>query len=190
MENFLARRVPDDDDQEWDLARHGDIILRNSGTISLVYFPLTAQRMDLSEIELIYPGLLRGLEEHPGLGLVLGRQDGQAMAMTVRGPRHLNDLQRPVDPRPAGQPARQGAGSPATHPVALLPLVRRSGGVWSLEQPRPDDSLRAALGDPRWAGRRAKPPLHPAAAGDLVGYDRNHRPEATVSAVDGAVRGT
>ena len=96
LENLLARRVPAaDEDQEWDLARHGDIILRNSGTISLVYFPLTAQRMDLSEIELIYPGLLRGLEEHPGLGLVLGRQDGQAMAMTVRGPRHLNDLSDP-----------------------------------------------------------------------------------------------
>lgn len=95
LENFLARRVPADEDLEWDLARHGDIILRNSGTISLVYFPLTAQRMDLSEIELIYPGLLRGLEEHPGLGLVLGRQDGQAMAMTVRGPRHLNDLSDP-----------------------------------------------------------------------------------------------
>ena len=95
LENFLARRVPAGEDLEWDLARHGDIILRNSGTISLVYFPLTAQRMDLSEVELIYPGLLRGLEEHPGLGLVLGRQDGQAMAMTVRGPRRLNDLHDP-----------------------------------------------------------------------------------------------
>lgn len=95
LENFLARRVPSGEETEWDLARHGDIILRNSGTISLVYFPLTAGRMDMSEIELIYPGLLRGLEEHPGLGLVLGRQDGQAMAMTVRGPRRLTDLSDP-----------------------------------------------------------------------------------------------
>ena len=95
LENFLARRVPVGEEQEWDLARHGDIILRNSGTISLVYFPLTAGRMDMSEIEMIYPGLLRGLEEHPGLGLVLGRQDGQAMAMTVRGPRRLADLNDP-----------------------------------------------------------------------------------------------
>ena len=96
LENFLARRVPSGEESEWDLARHGDIILRNSGTISLVYFPLTAGRMDMSEIELIYPGLLRGLEEHPGLGLVLGRQDGQAMAMTVRGPRRLADLNDPL----------------------------------------------------------------------------------------------
>ena len=92
LENLLARGVPAGEEQDWDLARHGDIILRNSGTISLVYFPLTAQRMDMSEIEMIYPGLLRGLEEHPGLGLVLGCQDGHAMTMTVRGPRRLRDL--------------------------------------------------------------------------------------------------
>jgi hypothetical protein len=57
--------------------------------VSLVYFPLAAHQMDLSEIELVYPGLLRSLVEHPGLGLVLGRERGEAMAMTVRGPRRL-----------------------------------------------------------------------------------------------------
>lgn len=96
LENFVARRVPTDPAQEWNLARHSDIILRNSGTISLIYFPVTPQRMDLSEIELVYPGLLRGLEEHPGIGLVLGTQDGQPTAMTVRGPRRLGDLNDPA----------------------------------------------------------------------------------------------
>lgn len=96
LESFVSRRTPAAEESEWDLARHGDIILRSSGTIALVYFPLTAQRMDLSEIELVYPGLLRGLEEHPGIGLVLGVQDGQPMAMTVRGPRRLADYGDPA----------------------------------------------------------------------------------------------
>jgi len=92
LRNFVARRIPADDEQEYDLSRHRDLILRNSGTVSLVYFPLAAHQMDLSEIELAYPGLLRSLVEHPGLGLVLGRERGEAMAMTVRGPRRLLNL--------------------------------------------------------------------------------------------------
>lgn len=96
LRNFVARRIPADDEQEYDLSRHRDLILRNSGTVSLVYFPLAAHQMDLSEIELAYPGLLRSLVEHPGLGLVLGRERGEAMAMTVRGPRRLLALDDPL----------------------------------------------------------------------------------------------
>ncbi len=92
LRNFVARRIPHDDEREYDLSRHRDLVLRNSGTISLVYFPLAMHQMDLSEIELAYPGLLRSLVEHPGLGLVLGRERGEAMAMTVRGPRRLLNL--------------------------------------------------------------------------------------------------
>jgi hypothetical protein len=94
--NFVARRIPSDDEHEYDLSRHRDLVLRNSGTVSLVYFPLAAHQMDLSEIELAYPGLLRSLVEHPGLGLVLGRERGEAMAMTVRGPRRLLNLDDPL----------------------------------------------------------------------------------------------
>lgn len=96
LRNFMARRIPHDDEHEYDLSRHRDLILRNSGTVALVYFPLAAHQMELSEIELAYPGLLRSLVEHPGLGLVLGRERGQAMAMTVRGPRRLLNLDDPL----------------------------------------------------------------------------------------------
>lgn len=96
LRNFVAKRIPEDDEHEYDLSRHRDLILRNSGTVALVYFPLAAHQMELSEIELAYPGLLRSLVEHPGLGLVLGRERGQAMAMTVRGPRRLLNLDDPL----------------------------------------------------------------------------------------------
>ncbi len=94
LRNFVARRVPPEPGEEadWDLTRRCDLVLRNSGSVSLVYFNVTPYSMDLSEIELLYPGLLRRLVEHPGLGLILGRERGQPMAMTLRGPRHLYPL--------------------------------------------------------------------------------------------------
>jgi hypothetical protein len=92
LHSFIARRVPPEPGEEldWDLTRRRDLVLRNSGTVSLVYFTVTPYSMDLSEIELLYPGLLRRLVEHPGLGLILGRERGQPIAMTLRGPRHLH----------------------------------------------------------------------------------------------------
>jgi hypothetical protein len=95
LRNFVARRVPRDEEGQWDLSRQRDLVLRNSGTISLVYFNVATHLMDMSEIELIYPGLLRQLVEHPGLGLVLGREGDEAMVMTLRGPRRLY---APADP--------------------------------------------------------------------------------------------
>ena len=55
LRSFLARRVPIDDEHEWDLSRQGDLIVRSSGTISLIYFNVTTQQMDLSEIETRLP---------------------------------------------------------------------------------------------------------------------------------------
>ncbi len=100
LRDFVARRVPAEDaaTSEWDLSRQCDLILRNSGTVSHVYFTLTRHQMDMSEIELIYPGLLRQLVEHPGPGLILGRERGQAMVMTINGLRQLNPAGRPADP--------------------------------------------------------------------------------------------
>lgn len=96
LRNFILRRVPIDDEHEWDLSRQRDVVVRSSGTVALVYFNVTSRQMDLSEIELVYPGLLRGLVEAPALGLILGRERGEAMAMTVRGPRRICHLDDPL----------------------------------------------------------------------------------------------
>jgi hypothetical protein len=61
---------------EWDLSRRGDIAVRNSGSLSHVYFNVTPRPMDLSEVALLYPSLLDLLVKHEGIDLVVGR-DGQ-----------------------------------------------------------------------------------------------------------------
>ncbi len=68
---------------EWDLARHGEIVVRNSGSLSHVYFDVTPRQMDLSEVALLYPKLLDALVRHQGIGFVVGRE-GQAVVLTNR----------------------------------------------------------------------------------------------------------
>jgi hypothetical protein len=59
---------------EWDLSRRGDIAVRNSGSLSHVYFNVTGRQMDLSELALLFPTLLEALVQHEGIRLVAGRE--------------------------------------------------------------------------------------------------------------------
>jgi hypothetical protein len=68
---------------EWDLSRRGDIAVRNSGSLSHVYFNVTSHQMDLTEVILLYPSLLETLIDHDGIGLVAGR-DGQEVVIVGR----------------------------------------------------------------------------------------------------------
>ncbi|MFC2036812.1 alkaline phosphatase family protein [Chloroflexota bacterium] len=70
---------------DWDLDRRGDIAVQNSGSLSHIYFNVTPQPMDLSEIVLLYPGLVENLARHEGIGLVVGREGDEIMAMGQAG---------------------------------------------------------------------------------------------------------
>ncbi len=59
---------------EWDLSRRGDIAVRNSGSLSHVYFNVSRRPMDLGEVALLYPSLLETLITHEGIGLIAGRE--------------------------------------------------------------------------------------------------------------------
>ncbi len=70
---------------EWDLSRRGDIAVRNSGSLSHVYFEVTPRPMDLSEVALLYPSLLERLISHEGIGLVVGREGDQVLIAAQAG---------------------------------------------------------------------------------------------------------
>ena len=74
-----------DEDTSWDLSKRGDIVVRNSGSMSHVYFNVAPRPMNLSEIALIYPELLNRLVEHEGIGLVVGREEGEAVIVGKDG---------------------------------------------------------------------------------------------------------
>jgi len=92
----LVRRYIEDhvpltiEEMPWDLTRRSDVVVRNSGSLSHVYFNVSPQPMNLSEIALIYPALLRALIEHEGIGWVVGRESGETVVMGKEGTRTLN----------------------------------------------------------------------------------------------------
>jgi hypothetical protein len=85
--------------------------------------------MDLSEIALIYPSLLEGLASHPGIDLVVGREEGQVVVVGGQGTLWIGPESRRVE----GQdPLRGGQAAARLEPGA--PRVRRSDEQWAAEQ--------------------------------------------------------
>ena len=79
------RLSPESLEIDWDLSRRADIAVRSSGSLSHVYFDVTPQQMDLSEVALLYPTLLDILIQHEGIGLVAGRDGEKVVAVGKAG---------------------------------------------------------------------------------------------------------
>jgi hypothetical protein len=79
---------------DWDLSRRGDIAVQSSGSLSHVYFSVTPRSMDLSEVALLYPGLLEALLTHEGIGLVVGREEDEVMLLSRHGTLWLGEAQQ------------------------------------------------------------------------------------------------
>jgi hypothetical protein len=82
LERRLVARAQEAD---WDLSRRGDLAVRDSGSLSHVYFNVSPAPLDLSEVGLLHPGILKALVEHPGIGLVVGRQNGETLVLGAGG---------------------------------------------------------------------------------------------------------
>ncbi|MGE5603337.1 MAG: alkaline phosphatase family protein, partial [Nitrososphaerales archaeon] len=81
----LVERLPEDPDSSYDLGRGADVIARVSGNVAHLYFNVSRERMDISEIALLYSELLDALNDHPGVGLLLALEDGRPVVVTQRG---------------------------------------------------------------------------------------------------------
>ncbi|MFN3928068.1 MAG: alkaline phosphatase family protein [Thermoflexus sp.] len=64
-----------------------DIIVRPSGPLAHVYIAITSDPLSLSEIAVRWPHLLDALIEHPGIGLVIGREGEDVFLMGRQGAR-------------------------------------------------------------------------------------------------------
>jgi len=91
---YLAARTPPLWPGDWDLSRREDIVVRSSGSLAHVYFNVTPRPMELSEIAMLYPGLIDSLAEHPGIGLVVGREGDDVVVMGHQGTLVLNEQAR------------------------------------------------------------------------------------------------
>jgi hypothetical protein len=62
-----------------------------SSSLANVYFTREPDRLDLSDIERIAPGLLQSVVKHPGVGLVVGREGEKTVVLSVEGAAYLED---------------------------------------------------------------------------------------------------
>lgn len=62
-----------------------DIVVRNSGPLSHVYFTFVEAPLTGDEIEAVYPGLMRRLADHPGIAAVAARGEGPPLLVTPQG---------------------------------------------------------------------------------------------------------
>ena len=73
------------DPSAWDLPRRTDLVVRNSGSLSHIYFNVSPRRLDLSEIATLYPRFINDLAAHAGIWLVIGREGEQVVVMSKDG---------------------------------------------------------------------------------------------------------
>ena len=87
IRKLVAQRMPlsDEDRSSFDLLRCTDVVVHNSGSMSHVYFDVTPRQMNISEVASVYPSLMCELAAHPGIWLVIGREDQQVVVMSSEG---------------------------------------------------------------------------------------------------------
>ncbi len=67
------------------------LLVVSSGNLALVYLTRFEHRLDKNEIDEVYPQLVSGLAGHPGVGLVVVREDGEPVAYGPAGRHRLTD---------------------------------------------------------------------------------------------------
>jgi hypothetical protein len=132
----IRERTPPSDDLGWDLARGSDVVVRSSGSLAHIYFNVTPERMDVSEVAILYPDLIDALNDHPAIGLVLGVRDGRPVVITGRGTALLGGERLPSglpDPEQAMEDLARLLSFPHSGDLVLLGAWDAPGKVVTFE---------------------------------------------------------
>jgi uncharacterized membrane protein YvlD (DUF360 family) len=74
------------------IAHASDLILIASGNLSMIYFTRLPGRLELHEIEQLYPGLVGALTAHPGIGFIaVSTSDHGTIVLGKQGIRFLHE---------------------------------------------------------------------------------------------------
>ena len=97
---IIARRVRDlvtervrinDEEPPLNLGRRSDIVVRDSGSLSHVYFNVSRSRLQVSELSALFPDLIVTLVGHPGIWLVVGIEGDRVLIFSRGGVLTLAD---------------------------------------------------------------------------------------------------
>jgi hypothetical protein len=132
----IRERTPPSPDLGWDLARGSDVVVRSSGGLAHIYFNVTPERMDVSEVAILYPELIDALNDHPAIGLVLGAEQGRPVAITAHGTGLLDARQLPIglpNPEQAISDLTRLLSFPHSGDLVLLGAWNPQGGMVTFE---------------------------------------------------------
>jgi hypothetical protein len=78
-----------------EIGRPPEVVVMASGCLGLLSFPRQPGRLTLEHIEALYPSLVEGLREHPGVGFLLVRSEKRRSASI---PRYVVWRRHPYNP--------------------------------------------------------------------------------------------
>ncbi len=86
IRQLVTRRVyVTEAEPSWNLARRGDVVVKNSGSLAHVYFNVSTARLRVSEISALFPDLVVTLASHPGIWLVVGIEGDEVHVFSREG---------------------------------------------------------------------------------------------------------
>jgi uncharacterized membrane protein YvlD (DUF360 family) len=119
------------------------VVACSSGNLANVYFTHASGKLGLTQIEAAHPGLLDGLVQHEGIGLVIGySDDGSAVVLGKNGRRDLvvgsiegeDPLLRYGDPEFRARQLRRVAEFPHAGDLILVSTLYEDGTVAAFEE--------------------------------------------------------
>lgn len=131
-------RIP----EEPDMSAEADVVVCPTGNLAHLYFTAWMERISTDALEARFPGFIRALTRHPGIGVVVGRDDaGRFWAYGKEGDRCLDDdLVIGEDPlQPYGRPGlrsqqlRRLASFEHSGDLIVFSSVYEDGSVASFE---------------------------------------------------------
>jgi hypothetical protein len=153
--HYIEHRLPvpaysdalDTTDLDGEHATWSDVVVSSSGSLSHIYFNAAKEQLSLSRIIALYPTLVSSLVSHPGIWLVIARDEGRVMIIGVDGIVMVGkDVQ--ID---GHNPLRQVAYSEwAVTQLARLALLENAGDLILLGRYDPD-TKRVSCFEAQWA---------------------------------------
>ena len=92
IRSLVAERTRfSEEEPPWDLGRRSDIVVKDSGSLAHVYFNVSPNRLQISEISALFPDLVVTLASHPGIWLVVGVEKENVLIFAREGILSLRD---------------------------------------------------------------------------------------------------
>lgn len=84
--HYVESRVPIElDAGDYEPAQPSDVVVSSSGSLSHIYLNAKTEQLSLTQIATLYPTLVPSLLSHPGIWLVLGREEGKTIIFGKEG---------------------------------------------------------------------------------------------------------